>query len=291
MGILEQGKVTTPSYKVKKLIQKPKSEWAIIANNHEPIISKFDFESVQKVLSIDTRTRPGGKKVELFSGMVYCGECGSSMIRKTIPYKDKKYIYYVCSNQKQGYKCKSKGIRDNKLADMVLTSLQKYINDVVNLEHIMTKIDKELFVDAKMKKLQLMLGKKQKEVERYVALKQSLYQSLMEGIIEQNEYLELKEKYTEYCKEATSQLEVFQTEISKETLSQQESAKWIEQVKQYLGIKELERSIIVTLIDHILVYPDKQIEIVFRFQDEYQWFSETIQYILENQEYPQMEVC
>lgn len=291
IGVLEQGKVTTPSYKVKKLVHKPKSEWIVIEDNHTAIINKLDFESVQKVLSIDTRTRPGGKKVELFSGMVYCAECGASMIRKTIPYKDKKYIYYVCSNQKQGCKCTSKGIRDNKLADIVLDSLQKYINDVVNLENIISQMDKELFVQAKEKKLQLQIEKKQKEVDHYQILKQSLHESLMDGIIDKAEYMELKQRYSEKYMEVNAQLKIFQQEAEKEAQSQKKNFQWIEQVKQYLGIKELERSIIVTLIDHILIYPDKQIKIIYRFQDEYKWFSETILTIVESPFHSSKEVC
>lgn len=37
IGVLEQGKVTTPSYKVKKLVHKPKSEWIVIEDNHTDV--------------------------------------------------------------------------------------------------------------------------------------------------------------------------------------------------------------------------------------------------------------
>lgn len=84
-GALEQGRVTTPSYKVKKLINKPKEEWAVVENCHEVIIDGFCFESVQKVLALDTRTSASGQAVDLFSGMIFCGECGASMVRKTVP--------------------------------------------------------------------------------------------------------------------------------------------------------------------------------------------------------------
>ena len=56
IGVLEQGRVTTPSYKVKRLVQKPREEWAVIKNAHEPIIDKFDFATAQRVLAMDTRT-------------------------------------------------------------------------------------------------------------------------------------------------------------------------------------------------------------------------------------------
>lgn len=56
IGVLEQGKVTTPNYKVKKIVEKPRDEWAVVEDHHEAIIERFDFESVQKVLALDTRT-------------------------------------------------------------------------------------------------------------------------------------------------------------------------------------------------------------------------------------------
>ena len=50
IGVLEQGRVTTPSYRVKRLVVKPREEWAVVENCHEAIIDRYDFESVQKVL-------------------------------------------------------------------------------------------------------------------------------------------------------------------------------------------------------------------------------------------------
>lgn len=84
-GVLIQCKETTPSYKVHKRVTKDESEWTVIEDSHEAIISKIDFDSVQKVLKCDTRRSPGGKVVGLFSGMIFCGDCGASMVRKTVP--------------------------------------------------------------------------------------------------------------------------------------------------------------------------------------------------------------
>ena len=95
VGVLIQGKETTPSYKVHKRISKAEEEWAVVQDSHEAIITKSDFDKVQKVLALDTRTCKGDSVVQLFSGMVFCGDCGASMIRKTVPAGGKKYIYYV----------------------------------------------------------------------------------------------------------------------------------------------------------------------------------------------------
>lgn len=101
IGVLTQGKETTPSYKVRKRVTKPEDEWTVIPDSHEAIIRREDFDSVQKVLSLDTRRSPEDSNVQLFSGMVFCGECGASMVRKTVPSGNRKYVYYVCSAHKQ----------------------------------------------------------------------------------------------------------------------------------------------------------------------------------------------
>lgn len=61
IGTLEQGRVTTPNYKIKRLVNKPREEWAVVEGCHEPIIERDVFEIVQKVLALDTRTSPGGE--------------------------------------------------------------------------------------------------------------------------------------------------------------------------------------------------------------------------------------
>ena len=84
-GVLIQGKETTPSYKVRKRVTKPENEWAVVPDTHEAIIERRDFDSVQKALSLDTRRSPGDSAVQLFSGMVFCGECGASRCAKLSP--------------------------------------------------------------------------------------------------------------------------------------------------------------------------------------------------------------
>ena len=81
--------------KVKRLVNKPREEWAVVENNHEPIIDRCNYDTVQRVLSLDTHTSEAGQAVEKFAGMVYCGECGAPMVRKTITSGKNKYVYYL----------------------------------------------------------------------------------------------------------------------------------------------------------------------------------------------------
>ena len=185
IGVLEQGRITTPSYKVKRIVQKPRDEWAVIENNHEPIIDKFDFETTQRVLAMDTRTAQAGQPVELFSGITYCGECGGAMIRKTVPYGKKKYVYYVCANHKERRACYPHSLRTEALENIVLEALQAHIQEVCDLEDLSKLADSAQLQQAKMRKLQARLDKKQEEIDRMHTLLRSLYENLADGILNQ----------------------------------------------------------------------------------------------------------
>lgn len=110
IGVLVQGKQSTPNYKVKKVVSKDESEWVRVENAHEAIIDYDDFMAVRNLMKRDVRTAPEEDSVYLFSGFLRCGDCGQNMVRKTIPSGKKKYIYYVCSTNKSKQGCSSHSI-------------------------------------------------------------------------------------------------------------------------------------------------------------------------------------
>jgi len=68
-GTLVQGRQNTYSYKTKIIRSLPENEWMKTENAHQPIISRIDFEAVQRTLLLDTRTSPHHKNLHPFSGL------------------------------------------------------------------------------------------------------------------------------------------------------------------------------------------------------------------------------
>ena len=266
-GVLEQGRVTTPSYRVKRLVNKPREQWAVVENCHEAIIDRYDFESVQKVLALDTRTSVSGKAVELFSGMVYCGECGSAMVRKTVPSGKRKYVYYVCAAHKEHKTCSAHSLRDIALDEIVLEALKKHIRDVIDLSDLLELTDTAQLQQAGVRKLQARLDKKWEEIDRNQALLSTLYESLADGIIDRDEYQDLKRTYSRRRAEAEAQAEAIQEEMGREI--EHEDRGWMEQFRKHRNITGLERSIIVTLVERILIFRGHRVEIVYRWHNEF----------------------
>ena len=61
-GTMVQGKREKVNYKVDKILEKPESEWFKVEGTHEAIVSKEDYQNVQRLLKVDTRAGKGKRK-------------------------------------------------------------------------------------------------------------------------------------------------------------------------------------------------------------------------------------
>lgn len=269
-GVLIQGKETTPSYKVHKRIAKDKSEWTVIENSHEAIISEIDFDSVQKVLKCDTRRSPDDKAVGLFSGMLFCGDCGASMIRKTVPAGEKKYVYYVCSAHKQDKSCSPHRMRDTTLEEIVLDSLRQHIREVVNMSELLNITDTAPLRNAQAQKVQRQLDKKREEYEKLQKLLMSLYENLTDGVIDREEYARLKASFTARADEAERQMDALRESLN-DIQSHGTENVWMNEFIKRQELASLDRAVVVALIDKILIHSNNVVEIIYRWQDEFAW--------------------
>ena len=269
-GVLIQGKETTPSYKVHKRIAKDKSEWTVIENSHEAIISGIDFDSVQKVLKCDTRRSPDDKAVGLFSGMLFCGDCGASMVRKTVPAGEKKYVYYVCSAHKQDKSCSPHRMRDTALEEIVLDSLRQHIREVVNMSELLNITDTAPLRNAQAQKVQRQLDKKREEYEKLQKLLMSLYENLTDGVIDREEYARLKASFTARADEAEKQMDALRESLN-DIQSHGTENVWMNEFIKRQELASLDRAVVVALIDKILIHSNDVVEIIYRWQDEFAW--------------------
>ena len=269
-GVLIQGKETTPSYKVHKRIAKDKSEWTVIENSHEAIISGIDFDSVQKVLKCDTRRSPDDKAVGLFSGMLFCGDCGASMVRKTVPAGEKKYVYYVCSAHKQDKSCSPHRMRDTALEEIVLDSLRQHIREVVNMSELLDITDTAPLRTAQAQKVQRQLDKKREEYEKLQKLLMSLYENLTDGVIDREEYARLKASFTARADEAEKQMDALRESLN-DIQSHGTENVWMNEFIKRQELASLDRAVVVALIDKILIHSNDMVEIIYRWQDEFAW--------------------
>lgn len=193
------------------------------------------------------------------------------MVRKTIPSGKKKYVYYVCAAHKNEKTCYSHTLRDIALNEIVLEALKKHIQDVIDLSDLMGMMDAAKLQQVTVRKMQARLENKQSEIDRCQTLLRSLYESLADGIIDQREYQELKRTYSRQRTEAEEQAEAIQAEMNRELTNLNFGCGWMDQFRKHQNIEELDRTIIVSLIERVMVFRNHRVEIVYRWHNEFQW--------------------
>jgi hypothetical protein len=120
------------------------------------------------------------------------------------------------------------------------------------------------------------VAKLNEEIERFQELKLNLYSDMSDGIISREEYLEFRTGYDKKIADRQRSIANIRDEREHAVESNDRKIKWIELFKQYRNITELQRNVIVNLIERIIIYDAKHIEIVFRYQDK---LDSAIQYI------------
>ncbi|MCB5914321.1 recombinase family protein [Lachnospiraceae bacterium 210521-DFI.5.20] len=276
-GTLVQGKRTTPNHKVKKLMKKPETDWVRIEKNHEAIVSEREFALVQRLLGIDTRTSPNEEKVYPLSGLVVCGDCGAMMIKRDVPAGGKIYAYYICSRHAATKECAAHRIPMKKLEETVLELVKIHIENILDMKKIMDFIHAVPFQELDIKELETRKEAKEKEANRCRELRDYLYEDFREGIISKEDYKELHDGYTEKRKKAEEAIRNIDQQIREILESKSDKYHWLDYFAAHQNIQEITRTVAVELIDQILIYDKKHIEVRFNFDDCYQSLLRQIQ--------------
>ena len=267
IGNLVQGKQERISYKVKKRLNKPETEWARVKDTHPAIIKQSEFEVVQKLLQYDGRASKTAEHASFFSGFVFCGDCGTPMIRRVNRYKDREKAFYICQTKNKGGACTRHSVSEEVLKKIVLKEIQMYTALFVNYEEIMDELQKMKIDYEQVVHYDTQIAKLQSEYGRYYGLRASLYDDLKEGLLSKEEFDEFRESYGKKCEELNSRIEK-QKELVKQMFENGVSAAvQLEDWKKSLEIKELDRILLALTVDKIYVYENKRLEIHLRYED------------------------
>lgn len=262
IGNTLQGKSVTLSYKNKKQIEKEKEEWIRVENTHESIISKEVFTIANTILKRDLNNSRGKDKIDIFTGMLFCKECGSSLIRRNVKYKKREEIFYICSKYNKEKSCTRHSIKEETLIKAVSKIMKSYIEFNENLYSKVQRID----INKNLKDNQIPILKREKAMTE--ELLSSLYLDLKEDVISKEEYQLFRKNYTEKLTKLDESIEyrLKKQEDTKEKIDKNKS--WIIDINKYKNLSEIDRLSVVMLIDKIFISEDKTIDVRFNHTEE-----------------------
>lgn len=262
IGNTLQGKSITLNYKNKKQIEKEKEEWIRVEDTHEAIISKEIFAIANTMLKRDLNNSRGKDKIDIFTGMLFCKECGSSLIRRTVKYKEREEVFYICSKYNKEKSCSRHSIKEETLIKAVSKIIKTYIEFNEKLYSKVQLID----INRNLKDNQIPILKREKAMTE--ELLSSLYLDLKEDVISKEEYQLFRKNYMEKLTklDESIQYRLRKQEDTKDKIDENKS--WIIDINRYKKLSEIDRLSVVMLIDKIFISEDKTIDIRFNHAEE-----------------------
>lgn len=266
LGHMVQGRQKVVSYKIHDKVAVPEDDWFIVENTHEATFTQEDYDALCALFERDTRTANNSGTVHKFAGLLKCGKCKKAMHRSHA----KNHTYFKCGTRKNKSTeaCNVKSIRQDKLEQAVLGAIQGQIKLVESLAAIVDKINEAPEVDNSSKRLEKMLTDKGRELQRIRSVYDSLYGDWKLGEISETEYRRMRDRYSVEMSQMEAAIENIKEELKSLGDGVTTENPLFKEFLQYRNITELNRSVLVSLIDVIYVYENNEITIKFQFEDE-----------------------
>lgn len=108
--------------------RRPRSDW-IIVKSHEAIISPDKWTLVQHLIKNSVAIPESGSPLSrfLFTGILKCGKCGSSMQTESAKGRSRRYHYYNCRSAQHAAGCANRRIKayefDNWMSDIITSKI------------------------------------------------------------------------------------------------------------------------------------------------------------------------
>ena len=256
-GCLVNFKTEKPSYKLKHSIENPPEKQAVFENHHEPIIDRETWERVQELRK--QRKRPNRyDEVGLFSGILFCADCGSVMYQQRYQTDKRKQDCYICgSYKKRTADCTAHFIRTDPLTAGVLSNLRKVTSYAAKHEARFMKLLIEQNEDgdrrrnaAKKKELETA----EKRISELSAIFKRLYEDSVTGRISDERFTELSADYEAEQKELKERVARLREELSKAQEATENAEKFMNVVRRHTTIEELTPTLLREFVEKIVVH-------------------------------------
>ena len=242
----------------------PMEERIIVEDMHEPLVDKETFNIVQDL--IKSRTGVRTKSYDwLLKGLLTCKECGKklSIVPQKHPNKTTFYVRcntYACNTHL--HLCTPYSNNLEKLTNYVIEQIKKRCNEFLDENKYMqvanSSKDKILKDRFNFKNEILVLEKKLKDIDKLI---DKLYEDKCKGLFEDEDFTRLYSKQIEMRKDTNERIKCLQKQIENEDSSVDIN----KLVKDFVELKEITRTMMVSLIDRIEVSEDKEITIYYKF--------------------------
>jgi len=245
------------SYKIHKRLPNDESEWQIIPNTQEAIIDETTWERVQELRKNRRRNTATGRE-SIFSGLVYCADCGSKLYFCASKSITEKQEFYRCAAYKENTgTCSIHYIRDIVLRQLVLETIQKVAEFVQGFEPVFVYLFAKKNAEGREKNIRAMKLKAEQSKKRIAELDkliERIYTDNVMGKISDERFAIMSNNFETEQKQLREALTEIEQSIVVAETEKVDMKRFLETIRECTDLKELTPAIVNTLIKRIEVH-------------------------------------
>lgn len=254
-------KTYTNSIWDKKQRETPIEKQAVFPDTHERIIEDDVFEKVQAIRQQRHRMTRTGRS-SIFSGLVYCADCGSKMQYGSSNNGDFAQDFFDCSlHKKHREKCGGHFIRVKVLEQLVLKHMQMVMGYILRHEdYFRTVMEQQMKLESagKLQVIRKQLSRDEKRISELKRLFIRIYEDNASGRLSDERFDMLSQSYEAEQKQLEAEVITLRQDIEVQERQNQNIEKFIQKAHKYVGIETLDPYALRELVQAIYVEaPDK----------------------------------
>ena len=255
-------KCTTRSYKDKTRVNLPKEDRKIFKNTHEPIIDEYTWNIAKQLRNNRQKRAKSGKK-SIFSGLLFCNDCGKKMYFQSPVVDLKAKDHYRCSSYKHDTSaCTSHYISDEVLQIIVLENIQRVVSYMKDYEDLFIKEQLAKSTQDEIKKISKSKKELEKAKNRVIEIDKlfmHIYEDNVSGKISDDRFRNLSFNYDKEQQELKTKIEQLSKDIENTEKKDTDITQFISNVKKYTEIAELSPEMLNELIEKIVIHQQEKV--------------------------------
>ena len=254
-------KTYTNSIWDKKQRETPIEKQAVFYNTHPAIIKQEVFDKVQQIRKQRHRRTKTGKS-SLFSGMVYCADCGAKMRYCTTNYFEKRQDHFVCANYRSNTgSCSAHFIRAVVLEELVWMHMKAVIFYVTRYEkHFRAVMEQRLRMSSEeaIRGYKTQLAQAERRLAELDRLFIRIYEDNVSGRITDERFSLMSKTYEDEQAQLKVDIHRLRQEIEVQERQIEDLEKFIQRVHKYEDLQEMTPYALRELVKGIYIEaPDK----------------------------------
>lgn len=258
-GCLVNFKTSKESYKDKNQKKRPKEDWLIFEGHHEPIIEKGVWDTVQR-MRLKTKRRRSDEwgQPNMFSGLLYCADCGSKMYIARYNGNGRKGNNFHCDRySKNMHECTIHRIHVDAVEQIVLETLKKVSRYAAGNEDEFIRLATETLSSRQAGEIKTQKKKLAASEKRHAELDgliRRTYEDMVAGMLSAKRFEVLSGGYEREQDELETKIADLRAGIENYDDSTARAESFLELARRYKDFEELTSPALHEFVERIVVH-------------------------------------